>query len=167
MAANTNSPQSLPLNYQLLINPRLGIKITSGLPKHLLQQEMTPSPLAPDEKIDNFLGISYRGDVEAPNDSATVTHFMKGSLIYVVQEPEVTDNFQQFLITMYGSIWEKRVLGYQTMTIEQLYALNLGYGKLTSRMKRAWLNQFYSWSPNQLRAQHGGLTDCKCFLEIE
>ena len=152
MAAKNYSPQSPPLNDEAPINPRLGIEVPLGLPEHLPQQKITPSPVAPGENIDNFLGLYYRVDVEALDDLATVTQFMKGSIVFVVREPEVTDAFKHFLIIMYGSNWGKRVLGYQTMMFEQLYALNIGYGRLISRMKRAWLNQCDSWSPNQLQA---------------
>ena len=148
-------------------NQRLGIEIPLGLPEHIPQQEMTPSPVAHDEDNDNFVGLYYRVDVEALDDWATVTSFMRGSIGYAVQEPEITDDFKQFLITMYGSNWEKRVLSYQTMIFEQLYALITGYSKLTSRMKRAWLVQFDSWSSSQLRAQFKGLAESGGFLEIE
>ena len=114
------------------------------------QQELTPSLVAPAEGNDNFLGLYYRVDVEALDEWATNTSFMRGSIGYVVQEPEITDDFKQFLITMYGSNWGKRVLNYQTMIVEQLYALVTGYSKLTSRIKRAWLAQFDSWSSSQL-----------------
>ena len=70
---------------------------------------MTPSPVAPDEDNDNFLGLYYRVDVEALDEWAPVTIFMRGSIGFVVQEPETTDDFKQFLITMYGSNWEKRI----------------------------------------------------------
>ena len=82
-------------------------------------------------------------------------------------QPEFTDDFKHFLITMYGSNWEKRVLSYQTMTVEQLYAPITGYNKLISRIKRAWLPQFDSWSSNQLRVQIKGLAESGGFLEIE
>ena len=91
-------------------NQRLGIKIPLGLPEHLPQQEITPSPVAPDEDRDNFLGLYYRVDVEALVEWATVTSFMRGSIGYVVREPEFIDDFKQFLIRMYGSNWEKSVL---------------------------------------------------------
>ena len=84
------------------------------------QQKMTPSPVAADEDNDNFLGLYYLVDVEALKDWVTVTSFMKESIGFVVQEPEITDDLKQFLIKMYGSNWEKRILGYQTMIIEQL-----------------------------------------------
>ena len=67
------------------------------------QQEMTPSPVAPDEDHDKFLGSYYRVVVYALDEWATVTNFMRGSIGYVVQEPEITDDFKQFLIKMYGS----------------------------------------------------------------
>ena len=137
MAANNDSPPSLPFNEQRPTNQRLGIEIPLGLPEHMPQEEMTPSPVVPDEDHDHFLGIYYRVGVEALDEWATVTSFMRGSIGYVVQEPEITDNFKQFLINMFGSNWEKRVLSYQSMIIEQLYALIIGYSKLTSRMKRA------------------------------
>ena len=132
-----------------------------------MPQEMTPSPVAPDEDHDNFLGLYYRVDVEALDEWATVTSFMRGSIEYVVEEPEITDDFKQFPIRMYGSNWEKRVLSYQTMIVEQLYALITGYSKFTSRIKRAWLAQFDSWTPSQLRAQIKGLAESGGFLEIE
>ena len=105
--ANRNSPQSPPLREQVPNNPRLGIEIPTGLPDHLSEQEMTPSPVAPDEKKTNFLGLYYRVDVEGLNDWAVVTSFMKGSIEFVVQEPEITDDFKQFWIIKNGSNWEK------------------------------------------------------------
>ena len=167
MAVNNNSSRSPPLNEQRPNNQRLGIEISLGLPEHMPQPEMTPSPVATDEEHDNFLGLYYRVDVEAWDEWATVTSFMRGSIEYVVQEPEITDDIKQFLIKMYGSNWEKRVLSYQTMIVEHLYALITGYSKLTSRIKRAWLPQFNSWTPSQLRAQIKGLAESGGFLEIE
>ena len=71
---------------------------------------MTPSPGAPDENNDNFLGMCYRVDVEKLMDGATVTRIFKGSLAYVFQEPGNADNFQQFFIIMCRLNWEIRVL---------------------------------------------------------
>ena len=165
MAANNDSPQSPPLNEQRPNNQGLGIEIPLGLPEHM-PPEMTPSPVASDEDHDKFLGIFYRVEVEALDEWATVTSFMRGSIGYVVQEPEITDDFKHFLIRMYGSNWERRVLSYQTMIVELLYSLITGYSKLTSRIKRAWLAQFDSWTPSQLRAQIKGLPESAGFLEI-
>ena len=131
------------------------------------QQEMTASPVAPEEDNDNFLGLYYRLEVEALNDWATVTSLMKRSIGFAVQEPEFTNDFRQFLIIMYCSNWEKRDHGYQTMIIEQLYALITGYSILTSQLKRAWLYQFDSWTPSQNRAQIRGLAESRGFPEIE
>ena len=167
MAANIDSPRSPPLNEQVPNNQRVEIEIPLGRPEHMPQQEMTPSPVVPDEEHDNFLGIYYRVDVEALDEWATVTSFMRGSIGYVVQEPEITDDFKKFLIRMYGSNWEKRVLSYQTMIVEQLYAPIKGYSELTSRIKPAWLAQFDSWIPSRLRAQIKGLAVSGGFLEIE
>ena len=167
MAANNDSPRFPPLNEQVPNNQKLGIEILLGLPEHMPQEEMTPSPVVPDEDHEYFLGLYYRVDVEVLDEWARVTKFMRGSIGYVVQEPEITDNFKQFLIIMYGSNWEKRILSYQTMIIGQLYALVTGYSKLTSRIKRAWLAQFNSWSPSQLRAQIKGLAESGGFLEVE
>ena len=167
MAANIDSPRSPPENEQVLNYQRLRIEIPLGLPEHMPQQKMTPSLVVPDEDHDNFLGLYYRVDVEALDEWATVTSFMRGSIGYVVQEPEITDDFKQFLIRMYCSNWEKRVLSYQTMIVEQLYALITGYSKLTSRIKRAWLAQFDSWTPSQLGAQIKGLAESEGLLEIE
>ena len=92
---------------------------------------------------------------------------MRGSIGYVFQEPEITDDLKQFLIKMYGSSWEKRALSYQTMIVEHLYAPITRYSKLTSRIKRAWLAQFDSWTPSQLRAHFKRLAESGGFLEIE
>ena len=73
--------------------------------------------------------------MEALDEWATVTSFMRGRIGYAVQEPEITDDFKQLLIRMYGSNWEKRVLLCQTMIVEQLYALKTRYSKLNSRIK--------------------------------
>ena len=167
MAANNDFPRSPPLNEQGPNNQRLGIEFPLGVPEHMPQQEMTSSSVVPDENHDNFLGLCYRVDVEAIDEWATVTSFMRGSIGYVVQEPEITYDFKQFLIRIYSPNWEKRVLSYQTMIVEQLYALITGYSKLTSRIKRAWLAQFDSWTPSQLRAQINGLSESGGFLEIE
>ena len=64
MAANNDSPRSPPLNELVPNIQRLGIEIPLGLPEHMAQQEMTPSPVAPDEDNDNFLGLYYRVDIE-------------------------------------------------------------------------------------------------------
>ena len=167
MAAKNDSPRSPLLNEQVPNNTGLGIEILLGLPEHMRQQEMTPSPVAPDEDHDNFLGLYYRVDVEALDERATVTSFMRGSIGYVVREPEITDDFKQFLIKIYGSNWEKRFLSYQTMIVEHLYALITGYSKLTDRIKRACLAQFNSWTSIQLRAQTMELIESGGFLEIE
>ena len=167
MAANSDSPRSLPLTEQAPYHPRLGIESSLGLTEHMPQQEMTSSPVAPNEDHDNFLGVYYRVEVEALFDWATVTSFMRGSVGYVVQEPEITDDLKQFLIRMYGSNWEKRVLSYQTMVFEQLYAPITGYSKLTSRIERAWLAHFNYWTPSQFRAQFKGLAESGGILEIE
>ena len=135
MAANDDSPQSPPLNEKVSKNQRLRTEIPLDLPEHMPQQEMTPSPVAPDEDNDTFLGFYYRVDVEALDGWATVTSFMRGSIGYVVQEPETTDDFEQLLMAMYCSNWEKRVLSYQTMIVEQLYAHSTGYSDLTSRIR--------------------------------
>ena len=167
MADNNDSPQSPSLNEHVPYNQILGIEIPLGLPDHMPPEEMTHSPVVHDEDHDHFLGLNYRVNVEALDEWATVTSFMRGSIGYVVQEPEITDNSKQFLIIMYGSNWERRVLSYRTMVLEQLYALVTGYSKLTSRIKRAWLAQFDSWNPSQLRSQIKGLAESGGFLEVE
>ena len=71
-------------------NPRLGIEILLGLPEHMPQQEMTPSPVAPnDDNNDNFLGLHYR----TMDERTRVAIFIRGSIGFVVEEPEVTDDF--------------------------------------------------------------------------
>ena len=41
------------------------LKFLLGIPEHMPQQEMTPSPVAPDKDNDNFLGLYFWVDVEA------------------------------------------------------------------------------------------------------
>ena len=83
------------------------IEIPLGLPEHLPEQEVTPSPAAPNENDDKIFGLIYRLDVEPLNDWATVTQFTKGSLGYVVQDQDVAEDFKQFLFIKYGSNWGK------------------------------------------------------------
>ena len=147
--------------------PRLKIEIPLGLPERLLEQELTFSPVALYENDDKFLGLFYRVYVESLNDWVTFTQFTRGSMGYVVQEPHVTGDFKQFLIIMYGSDWGKRVLARQTMIVGLEYALIIGYSTLISRMKRAYSNKFFFWTPSQLWAQLRGFTESGGFLELE
>ena len=64
-AANNDSPRSPPLNEQFPNNQRLGIEFPLGLPEHMPQEEMIPSPVVPGEDHDQSLGLYYRVDVEA------------------------------------------------------------------------------------------------------
>ena len=43
------------------------------------KQEMTPSPVAPDEDNDKFLGLYYGVELEALDERATFTIFMRGN----------------------------------------------------------------------------------------
>ena len=110
MAVIFDSPRSLRLNEQVPNITRLEIEVPLGLPEHMAQQEMTSSPVAPDEDKDKLLGLCFRVDVEALEEWATVTIFMEGNIVFVAQEPEITDVFKQVLIKMYGSNWAKKVL---------------------------------------------------------
>ena len=76
MAATNDSCRYPPLDEQRPNNQRLGIENPLGFSEHMLQ-EMTPSAVAPDEDHDNFLGLYYRVDVEALDEWATVTSFMR------------------------------------------------------------------------------------------
>ena len=91
---------------------------------------------------------------------------MRGSIEYVVQEPDFTEDFKQLLIIMYDSNWEKRVLTYQTWIVGRLFALLTASGKLTSCMKLAWLNQFNSWFPSQLHDHFKEFAEPGGFLEL-
>ena len=53
------------------------------------------------------------------------------------------------------------------MIIPQLYLLITGYSKLTSRLKRVWLDQFDSWTPSKNRAQIKGLAHSGGSLELK
>ena len=91
MAANNDSLQSPTLDEQEPKIQRLGIESPLDLPEHMSQQEMAPSPVAPNEDNDSFLGLYYWVDVEALNDWATISSFMKRNIGFVVPEPEITD----------------------------------------------------------------------------
>ena len=80
MVAYSDSRRSSPLNEQAPSIPRLGTEIPLGLPEHMPQQEMTPSPVSLDEDHDNFLGLYYCEDMEAFDEKATVTSNMRGSI---------------------------------------------------------------------------------------
>ena len=129
--ANRNSPQSPPLQDQVPNQMRIGIEIR--LDPNMPELELTPSPVAGDHGSDNFLGLFYRVDVEALEEWADVSNFMMGGLGFWVEEPEVTSNFRDFLRIMYGNNWEKRILHYTTLVIEQLKALIIGFCELPNR----------------------------------
>ena len=76
--ARRNSIYSPPMPEQVPNNPKLGIEIPLGFPEPSPEQDMTPSPVAPNENVKNFLGIFYRVCVESLNDWATDTQFMRG-----------------------------------------------------------------------------------------
>ena len=66
--AGRNSLQFSPMQEQVPNNPRMGIEFPLGLLQHLPQQEMTSSPVAPNENDDNFLKLFRRVYVESLND---------------------------------------------------------------------------------------------------
>ena len=76
--AKRNYPQSPPMREQVPNNPRLRIAIPLGLSEHIPEQEISPSPVAPNDNDDKFLGLFYRVDIESFNDWATVIQFMRG-----------------------------------------------------------------------------------------
>ena len=90
-----------------------------------------------------------------------------GGLGFSVEEPKITTNFRDFLLIMYGNNWEKRILRYTTMVIEQIKALITGFCKLTNYRKTQWAERFDSWPPSALRAQLKELAESGVFLEIE
>ena len=114
--ANRNLPQSPPLQDQSPNHIRIGIEFPPdpGVP----EPELTFSPVAGVDRSDNFLGLFHRVDVEAPEEWANVTIFMMGGPEIAVEEPEVTSNFRDFHLILYGKIWEKRILRYTTMVKE-------------------------------------------------
>ena len=158
-SSNNDSLQFPHSNDQVLINPRLGIEFLLGLPEHLPQQGMTPSPLAPDENNDNFLPLHYQVDVEALEEWATVTKFKMGGFGFPVEEPKFTASFRDFLLIMYGSNWEKQILRCTTLVIEQLKALITSFCKMTTYQKTQWVEQFDSWPSSTLRVQLKGLEE--------
>ena len=101
--------------------PRGRIEFPLDILEHLPEQEEAPSPVDPNENDDNFLALFHRKDVASLNDWATVTQFKRRSIEYVVQESDVTEDFKDFLIIMYGLNWEKKVLTYQAMIVEQSF----------------------------------------------
>ena len=111
------------------------------------------------KKKDNFCCLYYRVDVEVLKNWAEETLFIGGSIGYVVQKPDLTDEFRQFLQVMQRANWEKNILRYIVLISEKLFAFITGYGKRTNRLKKTWLGQLDSWSPSVLRAQLGGLAE--------
>ena len=105
-------------------------------------------------------------DVQALEEWANVTNFMMGGLGFSVEEPEITTNFRDFFLIMYGNNWEKRFLRYTTMVIEQLKALITGFCKLTNYQEAQWAERFDSWPPSILRVQLKKLAESGGFLEI-
>ena len=107
--ANRNSPQSSTLQHQVPNKMRIGIEIPRypDTPK----PELTRSPLVGDEGPENFLGLFYRVDEETLEEWANIAKFMLGGLVVSVEEPDITTNFRDFPLKMFGNIWEKRIFG--------------------------------------------------------
>ena len=163
--AKRSSPQSPPLQDQVPTQMRIGIKIPldSDMPK----PKLTPSPVAGDNGSGNFLGLFYRVNVEVLEEWTNLTIFMMDSFGFSVEEPEITRNFRDFLLIMYGNNWKKQILRYTTMVIEQLKALITGFCNLTNYQKTQWAERFDSWPPSTLRVELKRLAESGGFLEIE
>ena len=132
--ANRNSPQSPPLQDQVKNRKTIGI----GIPfdPDMPEPELTLSPVAGDDGSHKFLGLFYPVEVAALEEWAKVTNFMLGGLGFCVEEPEITTNFRDFFLIMYRNNWEKRILRYTTMVIEQFKALITGFCKSTNYQKK-------------------------------
>ena len=83
---------------------KIGIQI--NLDAHMPEPEFTSSTVAGDHGSDNFLGLIYRVDVETLEEWAKVTNFKMGGLGFSVEELEITSNFRDFLLIIYGNNWE-------------------------------------------------------------
>ena len=112
---------------------RIGIEI--HLDSDMLELELATSPIAWDYGSDNFLGLFYRVNVEALGERAKVVNFMMGNLGFSFEEPEITSNFRDFLLILYGNNWGKRSVRYTTLVIEQLTALITGFCKMNKYQK--------------------------------
>ena len=112
---------------------RIGIEIP--LDPDMPELQLTPSPVAGHDGFDNFLGLFHRVDVEALEEWANVTNNMMGGLGFSVEEPEITSNFRDFFLIMYGNNGQKRFLYYTTKIIDQLRALIPDFCKLTISQK--------------------------------
>ena len=147
--ARKNSPQSPPLQDQVPNQMRNGIKIP--LDPDMPEPELTPSPVADDDGSDNFSGLFYRVEVEAPEEWAKVANFLVGGLGFSVEEPEITTKLRDFLLIMYENNREERIFRHTAMVTEQLKALITGFCKLTNYKKTQWAERFNSWHPSTLR----------------
>ena len=103
------------------------------MPEH----EFYSSPVVGDSESDKLLGLFYRVDVEALEGWSNVTHFMIGSLGCSTEEPENTSKFRDFLLIMYGNIWEKQITRYTNIIVEEMKALITGFCKLTNTKKHS------------------------------
>ena len=115
---------------------KIGIEFLLDL--DMLEPVLTLFPVAGDDESDNFWRLFYRVGVEAPEVWAIIPNFMMGGLGFSVEEPEITTLFWDFLLIMYGNNWEKRILRYTTMVIEQLKGLIIDFCKLINYQKTQW-----------------------------
>ena len=109
----------------------MGIGIEILLDPSMPEPELTPSPVAGDDGSDKFLGIFYRVDTEALEEWVEEINFTMGGLGSSVEELQITTTFRTFLLIMYVNNWEKRILRYTTLIIEQLKAQITGFCKFT------------------------------------
>ena len=146
--------------------PKLGIEIPLGSPPALIPADCSSSEAA-DPANDNFLGFYHRLDAQALKDWTNVTLFMRGSIGFEVKKSDVTDNLKQFLIIMFGQIWDKKKTWIQDDDYPTVIFANNMLWQVNQSPKTTSLDQFDSWILSQLRAQLTGLADSGGFIEID
>ena len=116
----------------------------------------------------NFMNFFTRADVLELKPWSETTRNRRNEEGYVVEEPDLPQNFVAFLIEYHGTQWEVKFLRAATEPLfAQLLSYVAGYARLTSHNKLIFRNNFESWSEEVKREQLRLLAESGGFLELE
>ena len=163
--ANRHSPQSPSLQYQVPNQMSIGIEIPFD--PDMPEPELTPSQVAGHDGSINFKGFFTEWTWRLSKSGLLQPTLWLGGLVFSVEEAEIATKFRDFLLFIYGNIWEKRNLSYITMVTEHLKALITSFCKLPKYHKTQWAERFDVWPPSTLRVQWKGLAESGRFLETD
>ena len=169
----TNKRRRGPLNIQVEVNFVESLELPPpGTPAPVLPP---PNPLGelaqvwelPDDGT-NILNFYTRADIVELRNWAQVTRERRKEKIYFIEEPMVSQSWQDSCEKNFGPQWEWKPLQPSAdLIFEKLLAYDAGYARLTGFNRRPLRRQFVGWSAEEKSYQLKLLAESGAFLEIE